>query len=182
MLRIGIGHVGLDPAKMEQLDRGIENAIAHIEQLFPKHYLTVFSPLGVGADRIVARKLLERKGSRLIAVLPVPEADYLDDFGSTDLHSRDYAGGEARQEFRHRLSHRAIETIVVPPSATRNESYEKVGYYIAEYSDVMIAVWDGLPSQGRGGTAHDRRSHGTGGSGQRIHSSFVERIQSKSNA
>jgi hypothetical protein len=154
MLRIGItGHIGLDPAKMEQLDRGIEEAIQHIEHTFPKRYLTVFSPLAVGADRLVARKLLERKGSRLIAVLPIPEADYLEDFGPTDLHHEDYEGAEARQEFRHWLSHRAIETIVVSPSATRNESYEKVGFYIAEYSDVMIAVWDGLPSQGRGGTA-----------------------------
>jgi hypothetical protein len=154
MLRIGItGHIGLDPAKMAQLDRGIEEAIQHIERTFPKRYLTVFSPLAVGADRLVARKLLERKGSRLIAVLPIPEADYLDDFGPTDVHREDYEGAEARQEFRHWLSHRAIETIVVPASATRNESYEKAGFYIAEYSDVMIAVWDGLPSQGRGGTA-----------------------------
>ena len=154
MLRIGItGHIGLDPAKMEQLERGIEEAIRHIEQTFPKRCLTVFSPLAVGADRLVARKLLERKGSRLIAVLPMPEADYLDDFGPTDLHRENYEGAEARQEFRHWLSHRAIETIVVPASPTRNESYEKAGFYVAEYSDVMIAVWDGLPSQGRGGTA-----------------------------
>jgi len=39
------------------------------------------------------------------------------------------------------------------PSATRNEAYEKAGFYIAEHSDVMIAVWDGQASQGRGGTA-----------------------------
>jgi hypothetical protein len=32
-------------------------------------------------------------------------------------------------------------------------SAEKTGFYIAEHSDVMIGVWDGLPSQGRGGTA-----------------------------
>lgn len=154
ILRIGItGHIGLDPTKMAQLDRGVEEAIQHIERTFPKRYLTVFSPLAIGADRLVARKLLGRKASRLIAVLPVSEADYLDDFGPTDLHSENYEGAEARQEFRHWLSHRAIETIVMPPSATRDEAYEKVGFYIAEYSDVMIAVWDGLPSQGRGGTA-----------------------------
>lgn len=62
-------------------------------------------------------------------------------------------GAEAREEFRYWLSHRAIETIVMTPSATRNEAYEKVGFYVAEHSDVMIAVWDGLASQGRGGTA-----------------------------
>lgn len=77
---------------------------------FPKRYLTVFSPLALGADRLIVRKLLERKGSRLIAALPVPEEDYVDDFGSTDLHREDYEGAEARQEFRHWLSRRAIET------------------------------------------------------------------------
>jgi hypothetical protein len=154
MLRVGItGHIGLDPAKMLRLEQGIEEAIEHIERTFPKRYLTVFSPLAIGADRLVARKLLESRGSRLIAVLPVPEADYLDDFGATDRHLDNYDGAEARQEFRYWLSRRAVETIVMPPSATRTEAYEKVGFYVAEFSDVMIAVWDGQPSQGRGGTA-----------------------------
>lgn len=154
MLRIGItGHIGLDPARMEQLKQGIDKAIEHLERTFSKRYLTVFSPLALGADRLVARRLLEQKGSRLIAVLPLPEDQYLEDFGPTDVHHEDYEGAEAREEFRYWLSHRAIETIVMPPSATRNEAYEKVGFYVAEHSDVMIGVWDGLPSQGRGGTA-----------------------------
>lgn len=154
MLRVGItGHIGLDPAKNAQLNQGMETAIQHIEQTFPKRNLTVFSPLAVGADRMVARKLLERKGSRLIAVLPVAEADYLQDFGPTDSHREDYDGAEARQELRYWLSRRAIETIVLPPAASRNECYEKAGFYIADYCDVLIAVWDGKPSQGRGGTA-----------------------------
>jgi hypothetical protein len=154
MIRIGItGHIGLDPSKSDQLERAIDEAIEYIERTFPKRYLTVFSPLATGADRIVARKLLERAGSRLIAVLPLPEEDYVEDFGATDLHREDFEGAEARQEFRYWLSHRAIETILLAPSATRNEAYEKTGFYIADYSDVMIAVWDGMPSQGRGGTA-----------------------------
>jgi len=154
MLRVGItGHIGLDPAKMPELESGIEETIRRIEQAFPDRYLTVFSPLAVGADRLVARKLLEREATRLIAVLPVPAEDYLNDFGPTDLHHVDYESAELRQEFRHWISQRAIEVIQMPPSASRDEAYEKTGFYIAEHSDVMIAVWDGLPSQGRGGTA-----------------------------
>ena len=154
MLRVGItGHIGLDPARMKELEGGIDQAIERIEQKYRDRYLTVFSPLAVGADRIVARKLLDREATRLIAVLPVPAEDYLDDFGPTDLHHVDYDGAELRQEFRHWISERAIEVIPMPLSATRNEAYEKAGVYIARHSDVMIAVWDGLPSQGRGGTA-----------------------------
>ncbi|HXN45473.1 MAG TPA: hypothetical protein VN893_02465 [Bryobacteraceae bacterium] len=131
----------------------IKEAIERIEKAFPNRYLTVFSPLAVGADRLVARRLLEREATRLIAVLPVPAEDYQNDFGPTDEHHVDYDGAELRQEFRHWLSHRAIEVITMTASATRNEAYEKAGFYIAENSDAMIAVWDGAPSQGRGGTA-----------------------------
>jgi len=154
MLRVGItGHIGLDPTKMPELERGIKEARERIEQAFPDRYLTVFSPLAEGADRLVARRLLEREATRLIAVLPVPAEDYQNDFGPTDLHNVDFDGAELRQEFRYWLSTRAVEVITMLPSATRNEAYEKAGLYIAKHSDVMIAVWDGLPSQGQGGTA-----------------------------
>jgi hypothetical protein len=85
--------------------------------------------------------------NREIQVCGDPTVDWMTVRKETD------EGAEAKQEFRHWLSHRAIETIVMPASATRNEAYEKVGFYVAEHSDIMIAVWDGLPSQGRGGTA-----------------------------
>jgi hypothetical protein len=154
MLRVGItGHIGLDPAQMAKLEAGIERAVQLIADAFPDRLLTVFSPLAVGSDRLVARALLRREGARLIGVLPVPPEDYVNDFGPSDDHREDYQGAELRQEFRHWLSERAIETIVMSPSATRDEAYQKTGYYIAGYSDVMVAVWDGREAQGQGGTA-----------------------------
>src|SRR5271154_4317075 len=42
--------------------------------------LTVVSSLAEGADRVVACQLLERKGTQLEAVLPLPQSDYLHDF------------------------------------------------------------------------------------------------------
>jgi len=96
--------------------------------------------------RVPSRRVDQPREGRLelhLAALPMPPEEYIDDFDSP----------EARQEFNYLLSHRTIETIVMPPSATRDESYEKVGYYVARHCDVMIAVYDGQPSQGRGGTA-----------------------------
>ena len=104
---------------MDKLEQGIEEAIRAIETKFPNRWLTAFSPMAVGADRLVARKLLERPGSRLIAVLPMPAEEYVKDFGPSDSHLDDYVGAEARQEFWNWLDHRAIEKIVMPPSATR---------------------------------------------------------------
>ncbi|EKD69623.1 MAG: hypothetical protein ACD_47C00058G0002 [uncultured bacterium] len=164
MLRIGItGHIGLDPSRMNELGTGIENAIKLIEKHFENRNLTVFSPLAEGADRVVARALLTREGSKLIAVLPFEKEDYITDFGKSDAHHRDrdnpamkdetYNGAELRQEFNYWLSEKAIETITMPPASTRNEAYQNAGYYIAEHSDVIIAVWDGKGAQGQGGTA-----------------------------
>ena len=35
----------------------------------------------------------------------------------------------------------------------RKEGYAKAGQYVVDHCDVLIAVWDGMPSRGRGGTA-----------------------------
>ena len=41
----------------------------------------------------------------------------------------------------------------MPAADSRTEAYEQAGRYIVEHSDVLLAVWDGLPARGRGGTA-----------------------------
>lgn len=143
MLRIGIaGHISLDPKQIGKLKQAVLDSITFIEQQFPKHYFTVFSPLAVGADRLVARQLLEREASRLIAVLPIPQNEYISDFGQSDDYRIDSQGAELRQEFKYWLSERAIEIIEMPPSPTRKVAYLKAGYYIAEHSDILIVVWD----------------------------------------
>ncbi|MGI5839717.1 MAG: AAA family ATPase [bacterium] len=152
-LRVGItGHIGLDPARRLELTAGIAAAAAFIENAYPERNLTVFSPLAVGADRIVARHLLEREGASLTAILPLPAEDYVNDFGPADDHRTDYAGAELRREFRHWLADRAEEIIEMPPAATRDAAYEQTGLYVARHCDVLLAVWDGAPPQGQGGT------------------------------
>ena len=153
MLRVGItGHIFLDPDRMAELETGVARAATFIEDQFPERYLTVFSPLAIGADRLVARILLRNGATRLIVVLPVPLDDYIKDFGATDEHRLDYGGAELRKEFRYWLEERAIETIAMPRMATRGDAYLRSGCYIVEHSDVMVAVWDGKKAQGQGGT------------------------------
>lgn len=151
ILRVGsIGHIGLDPDKIADLQTGIANAVNFIEQAFPGRRLTAFSSLAAGTDRIVARALLKKESVGLVAVLPVSREDYINDFGSTDDHHVDYEGAELRQEFRNWLAERAIEIVEMPPAATRREAYLKTSYFIVEHSDVMIILWDGKKVQGKG--------------------------------
>jgi hypothetical protein len=141
MLRIGVtGHRKL--ADVATVEASIEIALAAIAARFPAKPLRVLSALAEGSDRIVARHVLARPGARLIAVLPLPRSDYMTDFESQ----------RSREEFLDLLGEAESE-IELPPRGSRIEAYEQVGRYVAEHSDVLVAVWDGLPASGRGGTA-----------------------------
>ncbi len=127
--------------------------------------MAVLSALAEGADRYVARLVLDDpSGGILRAVLPLEIADYLQDF----------APSESRLEFASLLGRAesiAILTVDEHPAqcgcpqclaakatgagvqTTREAAYEQAGRYVVERSDVLMALWDGLPSRGRGGTA-----------------------------
>lgn len=104
----------------------------------------VWSSLAEGADRLVARRVLARPESSLVAVLPLPVDDYERDFETT----------ESRAEF-HELLGRARRTDVVGADETgsRESAYERAGHAVVDGADVLFALWDGKPSRGQGGTA-----------------------------
>ncbi|MDD2422207.1 MAG: ATP-binding protein [Heliobacteriaceae bacterium] len=153
-LGIGIvGHTNLDPNQIEKLEQAVFAATTFIGEQFPEHYLTVFSTLAMGADRLVARKLLAGEASQLIAVLPVPRDEYINEFGSSDDYRIDRQGAALRQEFKYWLSERATEIIEMPPSPTRRAAYLKAGCFIAENSEILIVVWNGQDRQNASVTA-----------------------------
>ncbi|WP_207956217.1 hypothetical protein [Rubrobacter marinus] len=102
--------------------------------------------LAVGADQIFANVLLA-SGGRLYAVIPC----------------RGYAGTfddeAARQEFERLLS-AAHEVIELPFSEPSEEAFMAAGRAVADQCDLLLAVWDGQPAGGLGGTG-DVVSHAT---------------------
>lgn len=146
LLRIGVtGHRTLpdDPALAE----GVRRAIEALKAAFPPSPFTpvrmaVVSPLAEGADRLVADEVLKQPGAILEAVLPMPRDQYCEDFATR----------ESRTEFDRLLS-RADYIDMLPGCESREAAYEQVGRYVADRCDVLIALWDGLPARGRGGTA-----------------------------
>jgi hypothetical protein len=104
--------------------------------------LTALSPLAEGADRLVAERILARPAGELEAVLPMAEAEYEADF--TDNASRTEFGSLlARSRTIHRL----------PCASNKDEAYAAAGRFVVDFSDILIAVWDGRPGVGPGGTA-----------------------------
>jgi hypothetical protein len=141
LIRIGVtGHRLL--AELDKVGAGVEASLRRIETRFPGEALTVISALAEGADRLVAHRVLDRSGSRLVVPLPLPQASYMTDFGSE----------ASRLEFL-RLLARAERVIEMSPASDRNAAYEAAGEYVLDNSDVLITLWDGRPSRGRGGTA-----------------------------
>src|SRR5208337_3311670 len=170
-IRIGVtGHRKLDnPAAVQAL---VTKAIAaEVEKLFPEASrrniervrragttaisFRVLSPLAEGADRVVARAVLSDPNARLDVVLPLALEDYLEDFTSE----------ESRKEFEELLS-RCRKPVSLrmrriqddcrdagDQAELRRDAYRQVGQYVVDHCDVLIAIWDGQPSRGRGGTA-----------------------------
>jgi len=141
LIRIGVtGHRIL--AEHHKIDRGVEEVLGRVEQLCPGESLTVMSALAEGADRIVARRVLARPGTRLVVALPLDESDYI----------RDFASEESRAEFSSLLE-LASKIERMPPAPAREQAYEAAGEYVLNNSDVLLTIWDGRPALGRGGTA-----------------------------
>ena len=97
------------------------------------------SSLAEGADQIFAEQVL-KGGGALTAV--IPSAHYGRSFATT-------AGTAAYQ----RLRALATEVIELPFRSPSAEAYWAAGQRVVGLADVLLAVWDGTPSRGVGGTA-----------------------------
>jgi len=139
MVTIGVtGHQAL--AEVEKLESGLDEVAHQLEVAFPEEW-TVMSALAEGADRLVAKRLMTREGTRLLAVLPMSRQEYEADFESA----------ASKKEFGELLDD-ADEVMEIPPQPHRDDAYEAGGKTVLEESDVLVAVWDGQAAQGIGGT------------------------------
>jgi hypothetical protein len=115
----------------------VESAMARaLDTLEPP--LVAISSLAIGADQLLATLVLGR-GGELRAVVPFPE--YERTFGPADVDTYRQILAKAR----------AVEYLKT--TGTDEDKYLAAGKRIVEMADVMIAVWDGLPARGKGGTA-----------------------------
>jgi hypothetical protein len=104
--------------------------------------LGIVSGMAEGADRIVVRLALSR-GFELRCVLPFAANEY----------ERDFTSQQSREEF-HALLGRAsrVDELAGNPAA-RSAAYEAAGRAMLDQCDILLAIWDGRPAAGRGGSA-----------------------------
>lgn len=163
--RVGVtGAAGLDDAAKERLRPRVAAVLgrvkAEIERLAanaraaavyepgadgkPRPSLRLISPLGAGADRLVAAEAL-RLGYALEVALPFAQADYEGTFPNSVA------------EFRTLLAEAGPRVLTLDGDAVdpilRARSYGAVGRLLVRNCDLLIAIWDDRkPPKGPGGT------------------------------
>ncbi|MBF9152231.1 hypothetical protein [Novosphingobium jiangmenense] len=149
-----VGIVGHRPDRLEdagkiaeQIGRllsAIESAISDLSSgsvAGAGHRIRLVSALAEGADRIAARVALGQ-GKALVAVLPFP----------AEVYQGDFADEASRADFAALLQ-AATSTIVLDGTTqARERAYDRAGLLLLDNVDLLIAVWDGGPGRGRGGT------------------------------
>ncbi|WP_329115032.1 hypothetical protein [Streptomyces sp. NBC_01465] len=134
MKRIGVtGHRSIPSASLTHVRDGMRAVLCA-----NGGSLQALSSLATGADQMFADIALEC-GAELIAV--IPSDDY-----ELGFDSRDELDGY------HRLKSRASQEIWLNHPHATDEAYYAAGAYIADNCDRLLAVWDGLPARGLGGT------------------------------
>jgi hypothetical protein len=92
--------------------------------------------LAAGADQVFAQVVLQLGGT-LLAVIPRNDYDT-------------YFKGDALDQYRELL---ANAKSVFLHADDEQEAFLNAGLYVSDNSELLIAVWDGEPSHGKGGTA-----------------------------
>lgn len=101
--------------------------------------LAAVSSVASGADTLFVEAALAR-GLPWTLLLPFPVAEFRVDFTPEEW---------ARAE---RLLTRAVRTHVEPRAENRDDLFLECAIRTIEESDVIVAVWDGEPARGKGGT------------------------------
>lgn len=97
-----------------------------------------YTCLAIGADQLFAQILI-KKGVPYVAVL------------ACTLIETSFKYDEEKKTFRKLLG-LASETINLPFLEPSQEAYFEAGKEVVDKTDLVIAVWNGQPAQGLGGT------------------------------
>jgi hypothetical protein len=135
-MNIGItGHQRLDhPTAWADVVREIDAVLARRGE----HVVGITS-LAIGADQVFADAVLQRGGS-LRVVVPF------------EGYEATFAEGPARDAYE-RLLLEADKVEYLEKSGTDEEAFFAAGKRVVDLADEVIAVWNGKPAAGLGGTA-----------------------------
>ncbi len=129
------GHAGLPPHTAELVAKKLHEHLAPHAGLG----LIGISLLGPGADQLFSKVVLELGGSLYVVI---PATKYRDSFTDKDAQ-RTFDWLSERAVYRERLEF----------TDSTEHAHMEGGKVVVDRAEVLLAVWDGRPSRGLGGTA-----------------------------
>lgn len=133
-MRIGLsGHQDLPAEAKAFVSREIATVVSN------ESHVVGVSSLAAGADQLFASLVLQH-GGRLHIVIP------------SDGYEQTFSDQVDRDQFRSLLERATtVEKLSYPEPS--EEAFLAAGRSVVENSDLLLAVWDGQPAKGKGGTA-----------------------------
>jgi hypothetical protein len=134
-MKIGLtGHQKLDdPSDWEWVKEEIDRILTPLPSP-----VTGITSLAIGADQLFAKAILQHEGC-LEAIIPFPEYEDTFDDG-TD------------KECYQKLLKAASKVNVMHRAGSDEECYFAAGKMMVDEADLLLAVWNGKPAAGLGGT------------------------------
>ena len=133
-MRVGLsGHQHIPAEAFSYVKNGITEIVSNVEG-----GLVGVSALAAGADQLFASLVLEHGGGLHIII---PCHGY---------ETRFVDPADLERYWRLRGMAERVETLEYPEPS--EDAYLEAGRRVVDISDLLIAVWDGLPAKGKGGT------------------------------
>lgn len=152
-LIVGVtGHRNLRGDERPALEASVRDFFTRLRERYPALTICVLSSLAEGSDQLVAQVALAM-GMRVVAPLPVPPGLYRDDFETTEgLAIFDRQLGQVDLLLLPVIPG-SDEDSIASPGPARDLQYAQAGIFISSHCHVLLALWDGQPTQLLGGTA-----------------------------
>lgn len=152
-LSVGLtAHRDLVAADEPRLRAQVREFLCRVQADFPHLPVRLMSALAEGGDQLVAEEALAL-GVALMVPLPLPQDEY----------ERDFEDPASLQRFRALLARAYVRTLPLAPGSdadavrrrgeARNRQYAQLGMFVSSRCQILLALWDGVPSQATGGTA-----------------------------
>lgn len=154
------GHRNLLAAEVPELQRLTREFLESTRTSCANMPVVVLTPLAEGAGQLVANEALAL-GLPLIVPLPMP----------IDAYRETFASDAAKKEFDRLISQAEVFELPLLPGTTaediakpgpaRDRQYAQLGVYLSGHCHLLLALWDGKPSDQVGGTAQVVQYHHT---------------------
>ena len=151
---IGVtGHRDLRPQDEPVLAKAIDGIFAELQQKYPSTPLLLLTPLAEGADQLAA-EVARRRSIPYRVPIPMPLKHYREDFAAPERLARfeellrQADGPPYAMPFAE-----SNDAANIGDERRRSHQYALLAAHLGRAAHVLIALWDGVPSQTTGGTA-----------------------------